>query len=103
MSRLDGDGLGWLTRLSSRSRAPEGRGVAAIAACAPLGRWGVRSLSFRRLRPWRKRQDSVPVSMMCVVGESGQRRPWAIRASGNTLVHSPNGRLVVTISEAAFV
>ena len=54
---------------------------------------------FLRSRPWRKRQDSVPVSMMCALWVIRSTTALARRGSGNTLVHSPNGRFVVTISD----
>jgi hypothetical protein len=50
-----------------------------------------------RASPWRKRQDSAPVSMMCARWVMRSTTAFARRASGNTLVHSPKGRLVVTI------
>ena len=48
-------------------------------------------------RPWRKRQDSLPVSMMCARCVRRSTTAFASRASGNTFVHSPNGRFVVMI------
>ena len=65
-------------------------------------RWGV-GLPCLRVRPWRKRQDSVPVSMMWARWVRRSTTALASRGSGKTFVHSPNGRLVVTISDAAFV
>ena len=56
-----------------------------------------------RASPWRKRQDSLPVSMMCARWVMRSTTAFASRASGKTLVHSPNGRLVVTISDGALV
>jgi hypothetical protein len=41
--------------------------------------------------------------MMCARWVSRSTTAFASRASGNTLVHSPNGRFVVTIRRAAFV
>ena len=89
--------------LSSPRRA-RGRAVAAITAGASLGRgWGqVVSLgrARRRCRPWRKRHDSVPVSMMCARWVRRSTTAFASRGSGNTLVHSPNGSEVVIANAA---
>src|SRR5215211_1832285 len=52
-----------------------------------------------RVRPWRKRQDSEPVSMMWARWVRRSTTALARRGSGKTLVHSPNGRFVVTITE----
>jgi hypothetical protein len=53
-----------------------------------------------RARPCLKRQDSVPVSMMWARWVRRSTTALARRGSGKILVHSPKGRLVVTISEA---
>src|SRR5215207_4826796 len=55
-----------------------------------------------RVRPWRKRQDSV-VSMMWARWVRRSTTALASLGSGNTLVHSPNGRLVAEDQAAAFV
>jgi hypothetical protein len=46
-----------------------------------------------------KRHDSDPVSMMCARWVSRSTTAFARRGSGKTFVHSPKGRLVVTMSE----
>ena len=43
------------------------------------------------------------MSMMCARWVSRSTTALASRGSGKTFVHSPNGRFVVTISDAAFV
>src|SRR5439155_18729395 len=48
----------------------------------------------------RKRNDSVPVSIMCARSVTRSSRALHNRALGNTVVHSEKGRLVVTISAA---
>jgi hypothetical protein len=66
-----------------------------------LQRAGGHYIVGEKLRsPWRKRQDSLPVSMMCARWVSRSTTAFASLASGNTFVHSPNGRFVVTIIEA---
>src|SRR5450755_497118 len=62
-----------------------------------FGAGGHARLALLRSSPWRKRQDSVPVSMMCALWVIRSTTAFASRASGNTLVHSPNGKFVVTI------
>ncbi len=52
-----------------------------------------------RSSPWRNRHDSSPVSMMCALWVIRSTTAFASLGSGNTFVHSPNGRLVVTISD----
>ena len=52
------------------------------------------------MSPWVKRQDSVPVSMMWARWVTRSTTALARRGSGKTRPHSPNGRLVVMISEA---
>jgi hypothetical protein len=69
-----------------------------ITARASWGGWGRVSL-WPRVRPWRKRQDSVPVSMMCARWVRRSTTALASLGSAKTLVHSPKGRFVVTISD----
>jgi hypothetical protein len=74
-----------------------------VARCGAEQRRGAvtlwRAVSFlaRCSRPRRRRQDSLPASMMCARWVSRSTTAFARRASEKTLVHSPNGRLVVTI------
>jgi hypothetical protein len=51
-----------------------------------------------RASPCLKRQDSVPVSMMCALWVKRPTTAFARRASGKTFVRSPKGRLVVTLA-----
>ena len=51
-------------------------------------------------RVLRKRNDSVPVSMMCARSVSRSISAWQSRGLGRTWVHSENGRLVVTMTAA---
>ena len=48
----------------------------------------------------RNRNDSVPVSMMCARSVMRSSRALQSRGLGNTVVHSENGKFVVTISAA---
>lgn len=61
----------------------------------PRPRWGGQVLGLPRLMPWRKRQDSLPVSMMCARWVRRSTTALARRASGKTFVDSPNGRFVI--------
>src|ERR1039458_9718873 len=45
----------------------------------------------------RKRNDSVPVSMICARSVIRSKSALHNRVFGNTVVHSENGRLVVTM------
>ena len=47
-----------------------------------------------------KRNDSVPVSMMCARSVSRSTSAWQSRGFGMTCPHSENGRLVVTMTAA---
>ena len=48
----------------------------------------------------RKRNDSVPVSMMCARSVIRSNSALQSRGFGNTVVHSENGKFVVTMSAA---
>jgi len=48
----------------------------------------------------RKRNDSVPVSMMCARSVIRSNNALHDRGFGNTAVHSENGRFVVTMRAA---
>ncbi len=88
----------WCAASCRRGAEPGGRAGAATArACVCDGGQAVALLL--RLRPWRKRQDSVPVSMMCARCVSRSTTAFASLGSLKTFVHSPNGRFVATISE----
>ena len=80
-----------------------GRGGAAMVAraCHLVG--GVFLPLAWRSRPWRNRQASLPVSMMCARWVRRSTTAFASWGSGNTLVHSPSGRLVVTMINGVFV
>ena len=57
---------------------------------------GVMLVASLTLSPWRKRQLAVPVSMMSALWVIRSSTAANRRRSGNTLVHSPNGRPVVS-------
>ncbi len=84
--------LGCLRRRAARPFPREGsRGQRG--ACEPGGERAAQRFSLERTRPrpWRKRHDSDPVSMMCARWVTRSTTALARRASGKTLPHSPKG------------
>jgi hypothetical protein len=71
------------------------RGVDGVKATAPKpARLVSAGLGSSRVCLWRQRQDSLPALMMRARRVRQSTTAFASRGSGNTLVQSPNGRLV---------
>ena len=70
-------------------------------SCVEALRSQLRGFLFSAAPPaFRKRYDSVPVSMMCARSVIRSNNALQRRGLGNTCVHSENGRFVVTINAA---